>query len=279
MSSPSNSSAELAVPRTAAFFDLDKTIIATSSAFAFGREFMHNGLITHSEALQMSLAKASYMVTGLSSEQMDTTRDQLTALVAGWSVEEVRRIASEAMHTVVTPAIYAEARELITFHQNAGHDVIIISASASQLVEPIAAELGVDRVIATELEVVDGYFTGNVDFYAKGSAKAEAMAAVAEREGYHLAASYAYSDSATDIPMLEMVGNPVAVNPDRGMKTMAVDNNWEIRSFKDPVPLIPIPNAREVGIGASVVAGLAAVAAGGVWLSQRTRKDADGRSA
>lgn len=167
-------------PRVAAFFDLDKTIIATSSAFAFGREFMHNGLISYLDALQLSLAKSSYMVIGQSSEKMDSTRDQLTNLVAGWSVDEVGRIASEAMHSVVTPAIYAEARELITFHQSAGHDVIIISASASQLVEPIAKELGIDQVVATELEVVDGRFTGEVDFYCKGPAKADAIMAMAE---------------------------------------------------------------------------------------------------
>lgn len=266
-------------PRVAAFFDLDKTIIATSSAFAFGREFMHNGLISYLDALQLSLAKSSYMVIGQSSEKMDSTRDQLTNLVAGWSVDEVGRIASEAMHSVVTPAIYAEARELITFHQSAGHDVIIISASASQLVEPIAKELGIDQVVATELEVVDGRFTGEVDFYCKGPAKADAIMAMAESHGYDLAASFAYSDSATDIPMLEQVGNPVAVNPDRQMKKHALDNGWELRSFRDPVPLLTMPNAREMGIGAGVVASIAALTAGGLWIAQRSRGNDDDRSA
>ncbi|AGS33796.1 phosphatase [Corynebacterium maris DSM 45190] len=266
-------------PRVAAFFDLDKTIIATSSAFAFGREFMHNGLISYLDALQLSLAKSSYMVIGQSSEKMDSTRDQLTNLVAGWSVDEVGRIASEAMHSVVTPAIYAEARELITFHQSAGHDVIIISASASQLVEPIAKELGIDQVVATELEVVDGRFTGEVDFYCKGPAKADAIMAMAESHGYDLAASFAYSDSATDIPMLEQVGNPVAVNPDRQMKKHALDNGWELRSFRDPVPLLTMPNAREMGIGAGVVASIAALTAGGLWIAQRSRGNDGDRSA
>lgn len=266
-------------PRVAAFFDLDKTIIATSSAFAFGKEFMHNGLISHLDALQLSLAKSSYMVIGQSSEKMDSTRDQLTSLVAGWSVDEVVRIASEAMHSVVTPAIYAEARELITFHQSAGHDVIIISASASQLVEPIAKELGIDKVVATELEVVDGRFTGGVDFYCKGPAKADAIMAMAEAHHYDLAASFAYSDSATDIPMLEQVGNPVAVNPDRQMKKHALNNGWELRSFRDPVPLLTMPNAREVGIGAGVVASIAALTVGGLWIAQRGRGADGDRSA
>lgn len=259
-------------PRVAAFFDLDKTIIATSSAFAFGREFMHSGLITPTEALQMSLAKATYMLAGQSSEQMDTTRDQLAAMVAGWSDEQVRQIAEETMHHVVTPAIYAEARELITFHHNAGHDVIILSASATQLVELIGAELGIDRVVATELEVRDGRFTGEILFYCKGDAKAEAIARLAEDHGYDLAASYAYSDSATDLPMLETVGNPVAVNPDRAMKKAALERGWEIRTFKNPVPLFQMPSSKEVGIGAGVAAAVTAGVVGGIWWAQRGRR-------
>ena len=112
----------------AAFFDLDKTIIATSSAYAFGKEFLNNGLITRQEALDLYLSKASYMLVGHSSEQMDASRDQLAQLVKGWDVDEVRRITTETMHNVVTPAIYREARELIEQHRAAGHDVIIISA-------------------------------------------------------------------------------------------------------------------------------------------------------
>ncbi len=255
--------------RVAAFFDLDKTIIATSSAFAFGKEFMHNGLITPSEALQMSIAKAGYMFAGQSSEQMDATRDQLAAMVAGWSVDEVHNIVAETMHNVVTPAIYAEARELITFHQSAGHEVVIISASASALVRPIAKELGITRVAATELEESDGRFTGEILFYCKGPAKAQSISDIAEELGVDLGESYAYSDSATDIPMLAMVGHPVAVNPDRHMKKHALEQGWDIRTFKDPVPLFTMPGAKEVGIGSAVVAGIAAVVAAGLWLSQR----------
>ncbi|GAB3944489.1 HAD family hydrolase [Corynebacterium tapiri] len=258
---------------TAAFFDLDKTIIATSSALAFGREFMHNGLVTRAEAMHFSLVKASYLVSGQTSEQMDTTRDQLTALVAGWDVDEVQRITTEAMHSVVTPVIYAEARDLIRQHREAGRDVVIVSASVTHLVHPIAAELGIapEDVIASELEVEQGRFTGEVLAYLKGPAKAEAMRAMAERRGYDMAGSYAYSDSATDVPMLEQVGNPVAVNPDRALKKAALERGWTIRSFKDPVPLVTLPTARDIGIGAGVLAGLAAVTAGSIWIAQRGR--------
>lgn len=267
----SSSSTTLATRPVAAFFDLDKTIIATSSAFAFGREFMNNGLITKQEALEMYWAKTSYMLAGLSSEQMDSTRDQLTSLVAGWSEEEVRRITNETLHNVVTPTIYSEARELIQFHQAAGHDVIIISASATHLVEPIAEELGVTHVAATELEVIDGTFTGNILRYLKGDAKADVITELATTQGYDLANSFAYSDSATDIPMLALVGNPVAVNPDRALKKHALENAWETRSFKNPEPLFHPPSAKEVGIGAGVIAGVTAIAVGGVWVAQKFR--------
>ena len=249
--------------RTAAFFDLDKTIIATSSAYAFGREFLHNGLISPAEALQLSLAKASYMFSGLTSEGMDSTRDQLTTLVTGWSVDEVRAIARDTMHHVVTPSIYAEARELIRAHR-----VVIVSASAAVLVDIIAEELGVEHVIATELAEENGRFTGEVLFYCKGPTKAEALERTAAAENLDLNASYAYSDSATDIPMLEKVGHPVAVNPDKQLKRHALAHHWEIRSFKDPVPLLPAPTAKEIGIGASVLAGTAAVIGAGLWLAQ-----------
>ncbi len=252
--------------QVAAFFDLDKTIIATSSAYAFGKEFLHNGLISTGEALHISLAKATYMMMGQSSEHMDSTRDQLSAMVTGWKVEEVDRIVAETMHSVVTPAIYAEARELIAFHQAAGHLVVIISASAETLVRPIAAELGVDIIAATKLEIADGAFTGKVLYYCKGPHKAQTISDIAHQQNIDLTHSFAYSDSATDIPMLKLVGHPVAINPDRALRKYALDHGWEIRTFKDPVPLFTLPGAKEVGIGAGIVAGIAAVAAVGLWI-------------
>lgn len=258
--------------RVAAFFDLDKTVIATSSAHAFGKEFLHNGLITPTEAVGLYLAKASFMLGGLSNDQMDSSRDQLADMVAGWDVARVREIAAETLHTVVTPTIYAEARELIESHRAAGHDVIIISASATVLVELIAKELGVDTVVGTELAELDGKFTGEISFYCKGPAKADAMRQLAVARDYDLTASYAYSDSATDIPMLEVVGQPAAVNPDRQMKKTALANGWDILSFRNPIPLFQPPTAREITIGSSVLAGLAAVTVGGLWWAKRASR-------
>ncbi len=266
-----NSSRELVrVPKKiAAFFDLDKTIIATSSAYVYGREFMNSGLITPTEALQMSMTKASYMFSGHTSEQMDASKDQLSQMVTGWDVETIKRIATETLHSVVIPTVYAEARDLIKQHREQGHDVVIISASASTLVEPIAAELGVETVIATKLEEEDGKFTGNITFYCKGPAKAQALLSLAEQQGYDLAASFAYSDSVTDLPMLEAVGTPVVVNPDRPLRKIATERGWDIRTFKNPVPLVPLPSGKELSIGTGVIAGVAAVSAGLYWWLRR----------
>lgn len=259
----------LAHNRAVAFFDLDKTIIATSSAFAYGKEFLNSGLITPVEALQMSMAKATYMFSGHSSEQMDSTRDQLASMVTGWEVEHVKEIAQQTMEVVVAPTIYAEARDLIKEHQLQGHDVVIISASARELVEPIARELGISTVVATELASQDGKYTGEVTFYCKGAAKAQAIEDLAQRRGYDLARSYAYSDSATDIPMLEAVANPVVINPDRALRKIAAERGWDVRSFKNPVPLFQMPTGKELGISTGVVAAVAAVTAGGMWLARK----------
>lgn len=232
--------------RPAAFFDLDKTIIARSSTFAFGREFLNNGLITPVTAMQLSFAQTLYRIAGYSSEQMDSTRDQLLTMVTDWEVQTVRRIAEQTLHEVVSPSIYAEAKELIAHHQALHHDVVIVSASGRDLVEPIARELGIHKIAATELEVHDGRYTGDVLFYCKGENKATAIRRLAETYGYDLARSTAYSDSVTDLPMLELVGTAVAVNPDRALRRIAAERGWEVRVFRNPVPLFHRPRRYQV---------------------------------
>lgn len=232
----------------AAFFDLDKTVIATSSALAYGRQFFKNGLITASQALALSYAQTAFLLQGWSGGQMDSTRDKLLEMVAGWDVAKVAEIAQTTLHEVVTPAIYEEARELIAWHKRQGHDVVIVSASVRDLVAPIATELGVDRILTSELEVRDGKYTGKLLTYNKGVTK---ITRVTEM-GYDLGQSYAYSDSETDIPLLAAVGHPVAVNPDKNLAQWAADNGVPIRRFSNPVPLFPHPNPW-VTAGAAIV--------------------------
>lgn len=224
--------------RAVAFFDLDKTLIARSSAYAFGRQFLHQGLITRRATAHLAIAQLLYLLRGQSSTTMDAEKDRLSALSAGWAVAQVRHIAAQTVKAVVAPAIYPEARTLIDLHQRAGHEVVIVSASVRDLVEPIATELGITRVICSEMEIRDGRYTGDVAFYCKGAEKARQMARLTAAEGFDLTRSFAYSDSATDVPMLSAVGHPVAVNPDAELKAIARQRGWEVRHFTYPKPLL-----------------------------------------
>lgn len=247
--------------RSAAFFDLDKTIVAKSSAYAFGKQFMESGMLTASGVMQMALAQALYISGGHDREQMEAAKEQMAAMATGWRAADVRRIAEESLHEVISPYVYAEAVELIRHHRQAGHDVIVVSASARELVEPIAAELGIHESVATELEVVDGVYTGEVPFFCRGGNKARELARLAAERGYDLSRCWAYSDSATDEPMLAAVGHPVAVNPDRMLRKMAEERGWPIRDFRNPVPLFRPPSRRTIG-AMGIAAGAAALAVG-----------------
>ncbi len=209
------------LPRTAAFFDLDKTVIAKSSTLTFSKSFYQGGLINRRAVLRTAYAQFVFLVGGVDHDQMERMREYLSALCHGWNVQQVREIVAETLHALIDPIIYDEAASLIEEHHAAGRDVVIVSTSGAEVVEPIGALLGADRVVATRMVVEDGCFTGEVEYYAYGPTKAEAIAELAESEGYDLSRSYAYSDSVTDLPMLESVGHPHAVNPDRSLRREA----------------------------------------------------------
>lgn len=223
--------------RGAAFFDLDKTIIATSSATAFGRPFRAGGLISRGALLRTAYAHFLFLLGRADHDQVERMRQMMSRLVAGWDVATVRSIVADTLHHIIDPTVYGEAVELIEQHQAAGRDVVIVSTSGSEVVEPIGAMLGADRVVATKLEIVDGHFTGEIDHYVYAEEKAVSIRRLAEQYGYDLSASYAYSDSATDVPMLSEVGHPYAVNPDRDLRREAIEREWPILVFNKPVGL------------------------------------------
>jgi len=220
---------------SAAFFDLDKTVIAKSSTLAFGKPFYKGGLVNRRAVLKSSFAQFLYLLQGADEDTMDKLRDYLAALCAGWPVQQVRDIVAETLHELIDPLVYEEALALFDEHHAAGREVVLVSSSGEEIVGPIGEMLGVDRVIATRMVVEGGVYTGEVAFYAYGENKATAIAELAAERGWDLADCYAYSDSATDAPMLAAVGHPVAVNPDKALRKEAAERDWPVRVFARPV--------------------------------------------
>ena len=256
--------------RAAAFFDLDKTIIATSSTLALGRSFFDSGLITRRQVLRGAYARFVYALGRADADRMARMRDDLARLVTGWEVRQVTEIVDEALHDLIDPMIYAEALELIEAHRLSGRAIVIVSSSGEEVVAPIGEMLGADHVVATRLVVRDGRYTGEIAFYAAGPHKAEAMREMAQRHGWDLAESYAYSDSTTDLPMLEAVGHPNAVNPERGLRRAADANGWPVLRFAHPVALRRrLPPVTPAAAGVVGIAGIAVAALIGRGLVKR----------
>jgi HAD superfamily hydrolase (TIGR01490 family) len=223
--------------RAAAFFDLDKTIIAKSSVLAFGRPFYQGGLLNRRAVLRSAYAQFVFALAGADEDQIERMRAYLTSMSTGWDVTQVREIVSETLHDIIDPIVYNEAVDLIAMHKAAGRDVVIVSTSGEEVVGPIGAMLGADDVVATQMVVADGKYTGEIELYAYGQQKAVAVKALAQARGYDLAECYAYSDSATDVPMLEVVGHPFVVNADRALRRIAAEREWPTLTFSNAVPL------------------------------------------
>lgn len=260
---------------TAAFFDLDKTIIARSSTFAFSREFQAGGLISRGAVLRSAYAQFVYMVGGADHDQMEKMRQFMSQLCAGWDVQTVRDIVADTLHNIVDPLVYDEAVELIEQHHAAGRDVIIVSTSGAEMVEPIGAMLGADHVVATRMEVAEGKYTGKIRFYAYAENKAKAIRDLARKRGYDLAECYGYSDSITDVHMLDEVGHPFAVNPDKELRKVAKERDWPVLTFERPVALgsrVRLPPAKPT-LAALAIAGMAGVGTA-VWINARRTKRA-----
>jgi HAD superfamily hydrolase (TIGR01490 family) len=257
--------------RTAAFFDLDKTIIAKSSTLAFSRSFYAGGLINRRSVLRSAYSQFVYLAGGADHDQMQRMRDYLSALCAGWDVQTVKDIVADTLHNIVDPLVYDEAVGLMEEHHMAGRDVVIVSSSGSEVVEPIGEMLGADRVIATRMVIEDGRYTGEIEFYAYAEEKAAAIRELADREGYDLPNCYAYSDSATDTPMLEAVGHPIAVNPDRALRRLAAERGWPVVVFSKSVTLRTRTLDANRSTLAAVAIGAGVAAAGAVVLASRLR--------
>ena len=257
----------------AAFFDLDKTVIARASMVAFGRSFRQAGMINRRVMAKAAWNGLVFHTLGADEERMRRFRESALRITRGWDHEAVGALVRDTLTDVIDPIVYDEALELIREHRAAGRLVFIVSASPEEIVVPLATYLGADGAIASRARIdIEGNYTGEVDVYAYGPYKAEAIAEVAAARGIDLAESWAYSDSATDEPMLRAVGHPVAVNPDRELARVAASEGWPVLSFTTRVPLrerVTLPPPGRLATGAAVVAGVSAGLVLGWWVLTR----------
>ena len=247
----------------AAFFDLDKTIIARSSTLVMGRTFFRDGLLSSSTVVKGLYAQAVYQLVGADHAKMEQMRHAALELTQGWEAARVRRLVRETVEEVIAPLVYREALDLIAEHRRSGRDVWIVSSSGEEIVEPFSDYLGVTDVIATRSGIdAEGRYDGTLSFYAYAGAKATAIHQVADARGYDLSRCFAYSDSITDLPMLATVGRPTAVNPDKELRAAADAMGWPVEDFTAPVRLRDrLPDVQPSGHVAAglLAAGLTAV--------------------
>ena len=258
----------------AAFFDLDKTIISKSSSLALSRPMYRAGLVTRGQLVRGAYAQLVYALVGADERKMDRLKEGMLQLTRGWDREEVEQLVEEVLIDVIDPFVYQEALDLMELHRAEGRAIYIVSSSPEEVVRPLARHFGVAGVLATRARIVDGKYTGELEFYCYGEAKAEAIRELANTRGIDLTASYAYTDSITDLPMLQAVGHPVAVNPDRDLRREADSSEIEIRDFRRPVRLRTRIAQTAVHPKTRVAAGLvAAVAAAFIvlWVVVRSR--------
>ncbi|MGH8915542.1 MAG: HAD family hydrolase [Acidimicrobiia bacterium] len=216
---------------SAAFFDLDRTLISGASAFPLGVEAWRQGLASNPDIGRWVISAISFKILGDKGDASDDIKGDFLTRIAGASVA-----ALEMVSTAVLPKLVArvrpESRKLIKMHHDAGRDTWIVSAAPHEIVEPLARSLGMTGAIGTKGKVAAGHYTGELDGpFVYGAGKVEAMEKIAADRGYDLERSYAYSDSISDLPMMEAVGHPVAVNPDSELDTIAHERGWPVVIF------------------------------------------------
>lgn len=244
----------------AAFFDLDKTVIAKSSMLAFSHTFFKDGLLSRSTLIRAAYGQIAFMLVGADETRMEKARKTALRLTEGWEQARVRRLVNETMEDAIRPIIYSEALELFAEHRRAGRRIYIVSSAPEEVVEPLSRMLKVDDYIATRARVEDGKYLGELEFYCYGENKARAIEDLAKWRGFDLDECYAYSDSITDLPMLEVVGHPCAVNPDRDLLKRANERGWDVKYFESTTPLDARHYLIDSKHGVAIAAGIAAIA-------------------
>jgi HAD superfamily hydrolase (TIGR01490 family) len=217
----------------AAFFDLDRTLISRSSSLALAGPFRKRGMIGRTQVLKAAIAQLVFARFGAGQGRVGQTADRAMAVLRGASVDTVREIAEEAWEPVLKPLVYREALTRAEAHAARGEGVYVASAALQEVVEVVVERLGFAGAIASRASVADGVYTGKLERRLYGPEKAGAVREVATANRIDLGLSTAYSDSHSDIPFLEAVGTPVAVNPDRELRRVAGERGWAVEHFRE----------------------------------------------
>jgi len=188
-------------------------------------------VITRAQVAKAAFWQLLFVVRGTSKERVRAASEEGLVLLRGFTPTQMRELVAEALEPVLRPLVYDEPLRLLERHRERGEPSYIVSAALQEVVEAMADDLGFDGALGTVCEVEDGVYTGRGVRSLHGEHKAEAVRELALEHGYDLAGSTAYSDSHTDLPFLEAVGNPVAVNPDRALRRVASERGWPVLRF------------------------------------------------
>jgi HAD superfamily hydrolase (TIGR01490 family) len=247
-------------PTAAAFFDVDNTLMRGASIFHFARGLAARGMFGPRELARLTWGQVAFRMRGQeNADHIDAAREAALAFVAGHKVDDIVRLGEEIYDETMADRIWAGTRELTQRHLQAGQRVWLVTATPVELANILARRLGLTGALGTVSESADGVYTGRlVGGLLHGAAKAAAVSALARREGLDLARSSAYSDSANDLPMLQLVGHPNVVNPDAELLAEARRRNWPVHDFRSgrKATMIALP----VAAGAGAVAGSVAAA-------------------
>jgi HAD superfamily hydrolase (TIGR01490 family) len=249
--------------QTAAFFDLDRTLIRRSSALALAGPFQERGLIGRKQLAKAAAWQILFAARGASAQTVRKAAEDGLMLLKGLEVEEMRALVGDALETALKPLVYREPLELVQRHRENGERVYIVSATLQEIIEPLAGELGFDGAVGSLCEIADGRYTGRSLRACHGEGKADAVRELAAAEDIDLGRSTAYSDSHTDLPFLEAVGRPVAVNADRELRRIAAARRWPMLTFTDPLYPSARRRLRPALIGVPLALGAA------VWAARR----------
>ena len=215
----------------AAFFDLDRTLIRRSSALALAGAFRRHGVIGRRQLAKAAVMQLLFVLRGADEEAVRKASEEGPALLRGFAVDRLRALVLTELEPTLRPLVYADSLELAQRHQASGERVYVVSSTLQEIVDALAVDLGLDGALGLVCEAADGVYTGRTSRTCHGACKAAAVRELAAQERLDLGASTAYSDSASDLPLLEAVGRPVAVNPDRALRQVAEQRGWPIVAF------------------------------------------------